>query len=100
MDSWYELKDSALILHIKAKPGQNIAKIQEIAEDCIVVCIDAPADKNKANLRLVKLLAEIMGIERSLIKIKSGEKCHKKTLTIEKKYTHKEVCDLFMNYSS
>ena len=62
---------------VKVKPGAKKDMIISFLDNCLVVEIAAPADKNKANLRLVKFLSKHLGQQ---VRIKSGQASKEKVL--------------------
>ncbi len=61
-----------IIIH--ARPGKKVAKIEQMGQHEYRVDIDAPAEENKANQRLIEILAEYLGLPRSVLRIRIGSK--------------------------
>lgn len=71
-----------MIIKIKARPGSSREEIQKNDENSYEVHIKAKAEKGKANLALIKILAKHFDIPTSRIKIKKGASSHNKIIEI------------------
>ncbi|MDP1695657.1 MAG: DUF167 domain-containing protein [archaeon] len=60
-----------MILHVKVKPNSKEEKIEKIAEGEYIIQIKEPAEDNRANTRLINLLAKEFGVFYKQIKIKN-----------------------------
>jgi uncharacterized protein (TIGR00251 family) len=77
-------KDDDLLLTIMMHPGAKTAKIEGIDpfRGSLGVKVTAQAQKGKANMELIKLLATVFGVPTSDILIIRGEKSRQKTVKI------------------
>lgn len=62
---------------VRVKPRCNKTCIVSYLDDVLFVDVAAPADKNKANVELVKFLSKQLGNQ---VRIKSGRASKEKTL--------------------
>ncbi len=70
-------------MKIKIKVIPNAKKAEVIQEkNLLKVKVDAPAQKGKANKRLIEILAEHFNIPKSKIRIIKGQKSHEKIIEI------------------
>ncbi|MFH1590135.1 MAG: DUF167 domain-containing protein [archaeon] len=66
-------------LKIKVSPNSKKTEIKEVKDGVVFVNIAAPADKNKANVEVVKFFSKML---KKQVRIKSGLKSKEKTLLI------------------
>ncbi|MFP4524602.1 MAG: DUF167 domain-containing protein [Candidatus Woesearchaeota archaeon] len=62
---------------VRVKPGSRQDRIVGFSEGVLAVEVSAPADKGKANARLVKFLSKRLGHQ---VRLKSGATSKEKTL--------------------
>jgi len=68
-------QSSEIYLRIKVRPNSAKTEIKEILEDeTIKVDVSAVAEKNKANVELIKFLAKEFKVEQGNVAIISGAK--------------------------
>ena len=70
------------VLNIKLVPNSSFNKIIDYTNEFIRIKISAPPIENKANKELISFVSEILKINKSKIKIISGEKSKLKKLLI------------------
>lgn len=70
-----------MIIKVKIHPNSKENKIITESDNFLELKIKAPAIENKANKELVDFLSEYFNVNKSSIRIKSGE--HSKTKLIE-----------------
>ena len=70
------------VLIVKLVPNSSVNKIVDYTEEFIRIKISAPPIENKANKELISFVSEILKINKSKIKIISGEKSKLKKLLI------------------
>lgn len=88
----FYLKSSYLYLVISGKPNSKDTFITGIDEECISVCIGAPAKDNEANKELVSYLAGVFGVRKSDVCLDKGGKSRHKLIRIEgSKWSLEEV---------
>jgi uncharacterized protein (TIGR00251 family) len=78
----YMTKNGKLILKVKAFPKAGEKRIAGVRNGELVVRLQAPALKGRANKELVKLLAKSLGVSGSEIKIISGESSRHKVISL------------------
>jgi uncharacterized protein len=69
---------------VKAAPGAKNAEVVELSDGTFRVRIDAPAHDNKANLRLIEILAKHFKVSESAIRFISGVASKSKLIEIMK----------------
>lgn len=67
---------------IHARPNKKPSKVEVIGQNELRVDIDAPAVDNKANSRLIEILAEYLNLPKSSLNLKIGAKGRLKILEI------------------
>ncbi len=68
-------------IRVRVKPNAGVAKVKQ-NEDCLVVYVNAPAVRGKANRRLIEILSEFYGCPTKSIGIIRGEKSRDKLVRI------------------
>ena len=76
----FTIRNDGLLLKVKAFPKAGENRIAGVRNGELVVRIQAPALKGKANKELVKLLSKSLGVSRSEITILSGESSRHKLI--------------------
>ncbi len=71
-----------MLIHVKIKPDSKEDKIVEKNETSFIVYVKEPAEDNRANKRLIELMAEKFNIIKSKIKIVTGHHAPSKILDI------------------
>jgi uncharacterized protein (TIGR00251 family) len=71
---------------VKVIPGASQNEVVGWEGDVLKVRIKAPPDKGKANVELVRFLAEHFGVSQSAVTIVSGHTSRLKRIQIEKDY--------------
>jgi uncharacterized protein (TIGR00251 family) len=71
-----------MLIHVKIKPDSKEDKIVEKNEMSFIVYVKEPAEDNKANRRLIELMAEKFNIVKSKVKIVTGHHAPSKILDI------------------
>jgi len=67
-------QDGEIYLRIKAHPNSPKTDINGVLEDeTIKINISAVAEKNKANIELIKFLAKEFGVDKNSVTIISGK---------------------------
>lgn len=72
-----------MILKIKVKPNSDKQEIIRVSDDEYAVNLKKPAENNKANIELLKLLKEYFKITAGDIKIIKGLKSRNKIVEID-----------------
>ncbi len=71
-------------IYIKVKPGAKKKEVLKISENNFIVNVKERAVENKANLAVIKALADYFDISKSRVKIISGLKSKTKTVLVER----------------
>lgn len=66
---------------IKVKPGAKNAAVQK-SENGLIISVDAPATEDRANRRLMEILAEYFKVAKSQVAIIKGLKSKNKVVEI------------------
>ena len=78
----FTAKNDSLLLKVKAFPKAGENRIAGVRNGELLVRIQAPALKGKANRELVKILSKSLGVTRSEIEIQFGEGSRHKLIRI------------------
>ncbi len=74
-------------IFVKVTPNAKLNKIDGLItmenQERLIIRIQAPPDKGKANKAVCALLAKTLGVPKSTLKILTGEKSQIKTVTID-----------------
>lgn len=73
-------KDGGVVVDIVVKPRSSREGVGPVQADRLVVAVNAPPVDGKANLAVVRVLAETLGVSRSSVTIVRGETGRKKTV--------------------
>jgi len=60
-----------MIIEVRVKPNSKEEKIEKISENKYKIEVKEPAEDNKANMRIINLLAKEFGVNYKCIKIKN-----------------------------
>jgi uncharacterized protein (TIGR00251 family) len=71
-DRFYRLKEDAIMLRVKAKPGSARDGILGVRGGELLASVRAVAEKGRANKELVRLLSEALGIRKDQVVLKTG----------------------------
>ena len=71
-------------IKIKARPGAKKAEVHKLEPNIFRVKIDAPAKENKANIRLLEIIADHFNVSLSCVRFISGLRSKTKVLEIDK----------------
>ncbi len=88
----YEIRDSKVIINVKAQPNSSKNKIAGIYGDSLKINIKAPAVEGAANKELIKFISKEFKIPKSEIEIK-GETSKRKQLILPLNERLKEFLD-------
>ncbi len=69
-------------LSVSVKPASKRSEVIETAPNTFKVYVTAPAQKGKANLLMIKQLAEFLQIPPSRLLIKRGDRARSKTVIV------------------
>jgi len=60
-----------MIIHVAVKPGSKEEKIEKISKTEYKISVKEPAEKGKANARIIKIISKEFGVSYKKIKIKN-----------------------------
>lgn len=69
--------------YVKVVPGSSREKIEKISNGNYKAWINAPAEKDKANQRLIEVLSEYFNVRKSGISLIGGKTSRIKLIQIE-----------------
>lgn len=79
---WLRTGPGYVTLQISARPGAGRCKVVRADARGLVVALNAPPDKGKANEELIDFLARLIGVPRSAVMIVRGASARQKLLRI------------------
>lgn len=80
--SWYRYESDALILKFYIQPGAKRNEIVGIMQDELKIKLTSQAIEGRANIALIKFLAQLFKVPRSNIVLRSGEKSRHKIIEV------------------
>jgi uncharacterized protein (TIGR00251 family) len=80
--AWWSAIEGGLVVSVRVTPGGRRSEIIECGADRLRVRLNAPAVEGKANVELVRFLAEAFAVRRSAVTIVRGTHSRDKTVTI------------------
>lgn len=93
--SWYRYESDALILKFYVQPGAKRNEIVGIMQDELKIKLASQAIESRANIALIKFLAQLFKVPRSSIVLRSGGKSRHKIIEINKSgLNHEQLCHL------
>ncbi len=78
--SWLSWDSNSLTIHVVARPGASRRRIVSIDSRGVVVALNSPPEKGRANDELIDFLARIASVPRSTITIVRGDTSRHKTI--------------------
>jgi len=78
--SWLSSDSNSVTIHVVARPGASRRRIVGIDPRGIVVALNSPPEKGRANDELIDFLARIASVRRSAITIVRGDRSRHKTI--------------------
>lgn len=79
---WMRVSIDEVIIEVTARPGASRRGVIGVTGDRLVVAINSPPDKGKANDELVEYLARETRVPKSALLIVRGETSRRKTIRI------------------
>ena len=76
------LQNKSLALHVYVQPRASKNRVTGMHGSAIKICVTAPPVDNKANEAVIQLIADLLGVSRSSVTIKSGHWGRSKTVLI------------------
>lgn len=71
------------MIEVKVIPKSSTRKIKELAPGVFKVWVHSAPEKGKANQEVAELLAEYLGVPRSLLRLIKGEHARTKTFALD-----------------
>ncbi len=72
-----------MIISVRVTPNAKKPEVKMTGENEYSVRVDAPADKGKANARLIEILSRHFGVKKSSISIEKGHKSRDKIVEVK-----------------
>ncbi len=70
------------VIRIKAEPGAKKEKITEITPGRLAISVREPADNNRANDRILEIVADFYGVLPKQVRITRGHRTPNKWITV------------------
>jgi uncharacterized protein (TIGR00251 family) len=83
IESTVEASADGVIIRVRAQPAARRNGVTGVREGELCVAVTAPPDRGRANDAIVKVLAKVLGVPRSRVKILSGDTNRHKRLMVE-----------------
>ena len=80
--SWLSSDSNSVAIHVVARPGASRRRIVSIDPRGVVIALNSPPEKGRANDELIDFLARIASVPRSTITIVRGDTSRHKTIRI------------------
>lgn len=74
---------NGIIFNVKLVPNSSFSKIVGYTDDYVRIKISAPPIENKANKELIEFCSKFFGVNKSKLKIVSGDKSKLKKILIQ-----------------
>ena len=71
-----------MTVRVRAKPGSSRRGIIRVADDALVIGLNSPPEKGRANDELIEILARSAGVPRSALTIVRGANSRDKLIAI------------------
>ena len=78
--SWLSGDSNSVTIHVVAKPGASRQRIVRLDPRGVVIALNSPPEKGRANDELIDFLARIASVPRSTIMIVRGDTSRHKTI--------------------
>ncbi|UCV11417.1 YggU family protein [Dechloromonas denitrificans] len=83
MSDWFRLAaDGRITLTLHIQPGAKKTEFAGLHGDALKIRLAAPPVDGKANEALVKFVAEVLGLPKSAVNLKSGQTSRRKILEV------------------
>jgi uncharacterized protein (TIGR00251 family) len=76
------LQNKSLALHLYVQPRASRNRVAGMHGNAVKVCVTAPPVENKANEAVIAFIADLLGVPKSSVSIKSGRQGRNKTVLI------------------
>jgi uncharacterized protein (TIGR00251 family) len=78
--SWLSWDSNSVTVHVIARPGASRQRILRVDQQGVVIALNSPPEKGRANNELIGFLAHIASVPRSVITIVRGDTSRHKTI--------------------
>jgi len=82
MDCITDLKNNSLAFNVYVQPPASRNRVAGMHGNAIKICITAPPVENKANGAVIHFFADLFGVPKSAVSIKSGRQGRNKKVLI------------------
>lgn len=82
LSGWCKQKNNVLILSLHIQPGVKCNQVVGVIGNELKIKIAAPSIEDKANMELIRYLADLLKVSKSQIKIKRGFKSRHKIVEV------------------
>lgn len=82
MMSWIQATNDGITLTVKVTPRAKKTEVLRAGDEWIQIRLNAPPVDGKANVALVRFLAETLGVSRSAVSIATGASAHLKRIRV------------------
>ena len=76
------LQDNSLALDVYVQPRASKNRVAGMHGSALKICVTAPPVENKANEAVIDFIAELLGVPKSTVSIKSGKQGRSKRLLV------------------
>ena len=76
------LQDKSLALNVYVQPRASSNRLAGMHGSAVKVCVTAPPHENKANAAVVRFIADLFGVPKSAVSVKSGRQGRSKKVLI------------------
>lgn len=76
------LRNKTIALQIYVQPRASKTRIAGMHGDALKICITAPPVENKGNEAVIHFIADIFGVPKSAVSVKSGRQSRSKKVEI------------------
>jgi uncharacterized protein (TIGR00251 family) len=89
------LQNNSLTLDVYVQPRASRTRVAGMHGSAIKICVTAPPVENKANQAVIDFIADLLGVSKSAVSIKSGSQGRSKKLLINNLALHEaqEILD-------
>lgn len=82
------LQNNVIALRVYVQPRASKNRVAGMHGNAFKICVTAPPVENKANEAVINFIADLLGVPRSSLAIKSGRQARSKTVLISNLALH------------
>jgi len=82
MDCIANLQNNSIAFNVYVQPRASRTRVAGMHGNAIKICVTAPPVENKANGAVIRFFADLFGVPKSAVSIKSGRQGRKKKVLI------------------